>query len=100
MIAGGKRRKESPESEVVPYEGLSTTQVRMTGESLPDVIFEICDGCHWCSTCISERGVLGTCPACGRKTSRIKMAVDEVCVFEKDDRGGVTLRFDRKLPLR
>lgn len=100
MVATGKRRKESPESEVVPYEGLSTRQRRITGESLPEVIFEICNGCHWCSSCISERGVLGKCPACGRETSAIRMAVDEVCIFEKDDKGGVTLRFDRELPLR
>ena len=100
MAAKGKRKKDSPESEVVPYEDLSSRQKKITGESFPDVILEICDGCYWCSTCINERGVLGTCPMCGKKTSKVRMTIDELCLFEKGYDGGVTLRFDRELPLR
>lgn len=91
---------ESPENRIEPYEGLDARQRRMTRESLPKAILEICDGCHWCATCINEKGTLGRCPQCGKSTSKIKMDLDEVCYFDKDDKGNVTLRFGRKLPMR
>lgn len=90
---------ESPESRVEPYEGLDERQRKMTGEPLPKVTLEICDGCHWCSTCINEKGALGRCPRCGKSTSKIQMNLDEVCYFEERN-GDIILRFDRKLPLR
>jgi hypothetical protein len=90
---------ESPESKVEPYEGLNEKQRRMTGEGLPKVTLEICDRCHWCSSCISEKGVLGRCPRCGRSTSKIPMDLDEVCYLEERS-GDIVLRFDRKLPMR
>ena len=90
---------ESPESQVEPYEGLDEKQRRMTGEPLPKAVIEICDGCHWCATCINEKGALGRCPMCGMKTSTMKMDIDEVCHFEEKN-GNITLRFGRKLPLR
>ncbi|WP_337863203.1 hypothetical protein [Nitrososphaera sp.] len=91
----------SPESNVVPYEGLNEKQEKITGEDFPCVVLEICDGCSWCATCLKEgRGILGRCPECGRQTSQIRMTIDEMCRFEKDDRRGVTLRFGRGLPMR
>ena len=90
----------SPESQVEPYEGLDERQRRMTGESLPKSIIEICDECHWCATCLNEKGAVGSCPVCGKQTSRIEMGIDEVCYFDEDDKGNVTLCFDRKLPMR
>lgn len=91
---------ESPESRIEPYEGLDERQRKVTGESLPKTILEICDKCHWCTSCISEKGALGRCPLCGARTSKVEMGIDEVCHFEQDSKGNVTLRFDRKLPLR
>ena len=90
---------ESPESRVEPYESLDEKQRRITGEDLPKVILEICDRCHWCTSCINEKGALGSCPRCGNNTSRIQMNLDEICYFEERE-GDIILRFDRKLPLR
>lgn len=100
MPARKKRRDDSPESKIVPYESLSSRQAMMTGEDLPETILQICDACHWCASCINEKGGLTKCPICGRALSRITMAIDEVCTFEKDDTRGVTLHFERKLPVR
>lgn len=90
---------ESPESLVKPYESPDERQQQMTGESLPKAILEFCDACHWCSTCMNERGILGSCPLCGSTTSKIKINIDEICYFE-DRNGNIILRFERKLPLR
>jgi hypothetical protein len=91
---------DSTESRIVPYESLNDLQEKITGETLPGVVFEICDSCDWCATCINEKGVKVACPGCGKLTSKIPMALDEICLFEKDEKRGVTLRFARKLPLR
>ncbi len=90
---------ESPESRVEPYESLDEKQRKMTGEPLPKAILEICDGCHWCCTCINEKGILGSCPLCGMGTSRVKMDIDETCYLEEKN-GDVILSFGRKLPMR
>ncbi|HEX9678197.1 hypothetical protein [Nitrososphaera sp.] len=91
---------ESLEVQIQPYEGLDEKQRNKTGESLPSSVFEICDRCHWCVTCLSEKGLVDRCPQCSRRTSKIKLAIDEICYFEKDERRGDTLRFDRALPMR
>lgn len=91
---------ESPESQIESYEGLNEVQKKITGEKLPDIILEICDGCNWSATCMNRRGIQATCPMCGRPASKIPMSLDEICFFEKDQTRGVTLHFDRKLPLR
>jgi hypothetical protein len=92
---------ESPESRVEPTEDMSTMQRRITGESFPEVIFELCDVCHWALICFNRRGITETCPNCRRTgVSKIPMTIDEVCKIEFDETRGVTIRFDRKRPLR
>jgi hypothetical protein len=34
---------ESPESRIVPTEDMNTVQLRIGGETFPDVILELCD---------------------------------------------------------
>jgi hypothetical protein len=95
-----RQDQDPPENLVMSYESLNDIQEKITGESLPNTIFEICNGCHWCATCINEKGAWVTCPVCGMQTSKIPIALDEIYIFEKDEKRGVTLRFVRKLPLR
>jgi hypothetical protein len=90
----------SPESNVVPYEDLSSKQARISGEKFPDVVLGICDSCHWCYTSSNRRGVIQKCPICNKEISQVPMRIDEVCIIEVDERRGITLRFERKLPLR
>jgi hypothetical protein len=95
-----RQERDSPENQVMPYESLNELQEKITGESLPNLMFEICDSCYWCATCINRRGRSPFCPLCGRQPSKIPMLVDETCTFERDEKRGVTLRFGRRLPLR
>ncbi|UVS69555.1 hypothetical protein [Nitrososphaera viennensis] len=95
-----RRAEESPESQILPHEDLNARQGKITGENFPDVVLEICDNCHWCATCMNGKRMQVTCPACGRRTSRIPMTMDETCILEKDEKRGITLRFVRTLPLR
>ena len=37
---------ESPESRIVPTEDMNTVQLRISGETFPEVILEICDNCN------------------------------------------------------
>lgn len=102
MVPGKIQRQdvESHENRIVPYECLDDLQEKITGETFPIQVIEICDGCHRCATCINEKGTKIICPICNMNTSRIPMTLDEVCLFEKDGKRGVTLSFARKLPLR
>jgi nitrate/TMAO reductase-like tetraheme cytochrome c subunit len=89
----------SPETRIVPSEDLNTKQMRISGERLPEVLLEMCDTCHWSLICFNRRGVLAKCPECGAKPSLIPMNIDEVCSIEYD-KNSVTIRFDRKNPMR
>jgi hypothetical protein len=91
---------ESPESKVEPYESLDAKQERISGETFPKIILELCESCYWCATCINEKGFVKICPVCGKKTSKVQMSIDEMCLVEIDYKRGVVLHFDRKLPLR
>lgn len=90
----------SPESNILPYEDLNSKQVRISGEKFPEVILGICDNCHWFYTSTNKRGIVRTCPICNKKVSSVPMSIDEVCVIEVDDKRGITIKFDRRLPLR
>ena len=100
MARDQNRRDESPESKVIPYEDLNTKQARITGEKFPEVILGICDNCHWCYTSPNKRGIMENCPICNNKVSQVPMGIDEVCMIEFNKRSGLTIRFERKLPLR
>ena len=43
---------ESPESRIVPTEDMNTIQLRISGETFPEVILEVCDNCNWSLQCI------------------------------------------------
>lgn len=90
----------SPESRIVPYDDINTKQMRISGERLPEVLLELCDSCNWCTICFNKRGMLKKCPECEAEVSLISMSIDETCSIEFDERRGVTIRFDRKSPLR
>src|SRR5689334_12219788 len=93
--------KESPESTVVPYEDIDTKQVHISGEKFPGVILGMCDNCHWCYTAVKDKGIINSCPVCNNPwISKIPINIDEVCIIEVDNTRGVTLKFDRRLPLR
>lgn len=85
---------------MIPNEDMDTIQKEISGERLPEVILELCDGCHWSLICFNKRGIIRQCPDCGKEVSFIPMRIDEVCSIEYDERRGVTIRFDRKKPLR
>jgi hypothetical protein len=90
----------SPESRIVPPEDINEKQMQITGERLPEVLLELCDNCYWSLICFNRRGMIQTCPDCGMQVSLIPMSIDEVCSIEYDDKHGVTIRFDRKRPMR
>ena len=90
----------SPESRVIPTEDMNTVQHRISGEKLPEIILELCDYCHWSVICFNKRGILERCPDCDKVVSQISMNIDEVCSIKYDDKRGVTIRFDRKKPMR
>jgi hypothetical protein len=95
-----KDNEPSPESEIVPTEDMNMKQMRISGERLPEVLLELCDKCHWSLICFNRRGMLSKCPECRAEVSLIPMNIDEVCSIEYDERHGVTVRFNRKEPLR
>ena len=95
-----RKNGDSTESQIVPSESMSDSQKKMTGETFPLQFLEFCDNCHWCVTCLKEKGVSMLCPLCRTPTSRIPMTLDEVCVVESDSTRGTTLRFTRKMPFR
>jgi len=91
---------DSPESQVCPYEDIDTKQSRITGEKFPKFALGICDNCHWCYSRMNEKGSIKACPLCNGKVSHIPMSLDEICVLEEDEKRGLTISFDRSLPLR
>lgn len=95
-----EKRDESPESRIVPYEDINVRQEHIAGDKFPEAMLGMCDNCHWCYTSANKRGIITTCPACNRQVSLIPMSINEVCVIELDDKRGITMRFDRRLPLR
>jgi hypothetical protein len=103
MVRTKKSRQtsaDSPESLVFPYEDINTIQRRITGETFPTLALGVCDNCHWCYTGINEKGGVKICPLCGGRISQIPMSIDEVCVVQEDEKRGLTITFDRRLPLR
>ena len=100
MTSGQENSEESPESRILPYEDLNTKQARITGEKFPALYLGVCDSCHWCYTSENERGIIEKCPICGKPVSQIPMSIDEVCLIEFDKTRGLTVRFERRLPLR
>lgn len=91
---------ESPESKIIPTEDINTIQHKISGEKLPEIILELCDFCHWSLICFNRRGMVEKCPDCGRAVSKIPMNIDEICSISYYDKRGVTIRFDRKKPMR
>ena len=91
---------DSPESQISPYEDINTKQMRMTGEKFPALALGVCDDCHWCYTLVNEKGMVELCPQCEGKLSQIPMGLDEVCIIEENEKRGLSITFDRRLPLR
>ena len=91
---------ESPEDRIVPYEGISDSQKKISGETMPGIILELCDSCKWSCTCFNTKGLVDPCPVCGASVSCIPMTLEEVCKIKRDERDGVTLEFGRQDPLR
>ena len=90
----------SPEFRVVPNEDMDSKQLQISGERLPEVILELCDACHWSVICFNKRGLVKSCPDCSKEVSLIPMSIEEVCSIEYDEKRGVTIKFDRKKPMR
>lgn len=102
MVSTKKSKRtglDSPESQVLPYEDINTQQRRITGEKFPTVALGVCDKCHWCYTLINEKGAIAVCHLCKGKLSRIPMSLDEICLIEEEKRG-LTISFDRRLPVQ
>jgi hypothetical protein len=91
---------ESPESKIIPTEDLNTVQHKISGERLPEIILELCDSCRWSLICFNRRGLMEKCPDCNSVVSQIPMNIDEICSIAYDEKRGVTIRFDRRKPLR
>jgi hypothetical protein len=94
------KEPESPETDITPYEDINTIQVGISGEKLPQVTLGMCDNCHWCYTTVNSKGILSNCPICNIKISQIPLNIDEVCTISLDEKRGLSIRFDRRLPIR
>jgi hypothetical protein len=97
---GDEVKEESPETQILPYDDLNSQQRRLTDETFPDTLLEICDSCHWCATCLNGKRAQETCPLCRTSTSAIPMTIDEACILESSEARSITVRFTRRLPLR
>ncbi|AIC15817.1 hypothetical protein NVIE_015680 [Nitrososphaera viennensis EN76] len=95
-----EKTQESPESLIMPYEDINTSQQRISGETFPDIILELCDNCNWSCTCLNMRGIVDSCPLCKIDVSHIPMTLEEACNIKYDDRRGMILEFSRQNPLR
>ena len=92
---------ESPESSIIPYEDINEKQKRLTGESFPDSILELCDHCRWSCSCFNLRGRIEKCPVCGHRLSEVPMTIEEVSQIDyRVGRPGMTIIFGRRPPLR
>ena len=91
---------DSPEVSILPYETLNDRQKTITGECFPVHFIVMCDWCYWCCTCFNSRGLMTNCPLCNKDTSKIPLTIEENCNISYDSIYGLTMRFDRKLPLR
>ena len=80
----------------MPSEDMNAIQLRISGETFPEVILEVCDNCNWSLQCINHKGIVRTCPNCRSKVSLIPMNIDEICSLQHDDRRGMTMIFDRR----
>jgi len=103
MVYAKKSRRvdlDSPESHISPYEDIHTKQSQITGEKFPILGLGLCDNCHWCYTRMNEKGSVKVCPLCNGKVSHIPMNLDEICLIEEGEKRGLTITFDRNLPLR
>jgi hypothetical protein len=90
----------SPEVSILPYESLNDRQKTISGECLPEHYIVMCESCYWCCTCFNSRGFVTHCPLCYKDTSKIPLTIEESCKITIDAIHGLTMRFDRKLPLR
>lgn len=95
-----ENESDSPESQVFPYEDISTKQKKISGEAFPETILGICDSCHWCYSSINIKAIIATCPLCRERVSHVPMHLDEICLIDLDSAGGLRLTFGRSLPLR
>jgi len=92
---------ESPESLVIPYEDINERQKRISGESFPDCLLELCDHCRWSCSCFNLRGKIEKCPLCGHKLSEVPMTLEEVSKIDyRVGRPGMTIIFGRRPPFR
>jgi len=94
------RPAESPETKVIPYEDINTIQIKISGEKFPQITLGVCDNCHWCYSTINNKGVLSNCPVCNKKISKIPLSIDETCIITMDEKSGLSISFDRHLPIR
>ena len=92
--------QDSPESLISPHEDIHTKQNQITGEKFPTLALGVCDNCHWRYTRMNEKGSVKVCPLCNGKVSQIPMSLDEICGIEEGEKRGLTITFDRSLPLR
>jgi hypothetical protein len=102
MAFDNSKRTEpsSPEVSILPYESLNDRQKAISGECFPEHYIVMCDSCYWCCTCFNSRGLMTNCPLCNKNTSIIPLTIEENCKISYDSIHGLTMQFDRKLPLR
>ena len=91
---------ESPETRIILREDMNTVQLNISREKFPEVILELCDNCNWSLQCFNKKGIIDTCPNCGKAVSLIPMNIDEVCSLTYDEKVGMTVIFDREKPMR
>ena len=90
----------SPESMIIPTESMDEAQVKITGEKFPELTLAICDNCCWCLTCFNKRGTVENCPMCKHHVSLVPMSIEEISSIKFDEKGGLSIHFDRKHPRR
>lgn len=94
------KEKSSPELDIEPYEGLDDQQQKITGESFPELILEVCNDCYWTCTCFNLKGKHMMCPICNCKIAHIPMRIDEMATVDYSDDFGLRIGFKRQLPMR
>jgi len=93
--------EESPESLIIPYEDIHQKQRRISGESFPHCLLELCDHCRWSCSCFNVKGKIENCPLCGHQLSEVPMTIEEVYQIDyRVGRPGMTIIFGRRPPLR
>ena len=83
LIQDRGQQKSSPSHSyrrypaLLPYkEAKGIKDMRPPNQEAPNNLFELCNNCYWCCTCINMKGAFEICPLCRFKVSNIPLVLD------------------------